>query len=137
VKWPCSESLTASANACACQGSANTGPSSSRGRRSKFKSGVLKVVVPHVDVNRIPRRGLLAPHLARGEAHRVHVLALFASEVSHGVGEHVYAMIAIDRSYSAARVTRQSRVSGRIEVARADALAHAEQGRHPRVPARR
>ena len=95
VKCPCSESLTASANACACHGSANTGPPSSRGRRGRADScselgsgsGSLEVVVPQIEVHRVARRRLLAPQLARREAHRVDVLRFLAVEVRVGVGE--------------------------------------------------
>ena len=73
---PLLRELDASANASACQGSANTGSSASRERRwstatlssSGIGLGWLKVVVPHIDANRIARRGLVAPQFARGEA---------------------------------------------------------------------
>ncbi len=56
------QSRTARPNAWACQGSANTGPSSSRGSNgSEFRSGVLKVAVPQIKVNRVPGRSSLTP----------------------------------------------------------------------------
>src|SRR5947209_4660981 len=95
VKYPASESLTASANACACHGSANTGPPSSRGMRGNpasrsldnFGSGVFKVVVPHVEMNGVALRGLFAPELARGKANGIDVLRLLADELRVRVGK--------------------------------------------------
>jgi hypothetical protein len=106
VKCPCSESFTASANARACQGSANTGSPSSRGSRgsawrrsgSKLDSGALKVVVPHVEIHGIAPRGLLPPQLARGEPHRVQVLRLLAEGIGVGVRVDVDAMVQLDRA---------------------------------------
>jgi len=86
VKCRCADSRTASAKACACQGSAKTGPPSSRGGRgdsARFsgpgkESGWFEVVIPHINVNRVPRRCLLSPQLARSKAHRIDVLGILA-----------------------------------------------------------
>jgi hypothetical protein len=66
---PAGESLTASAKACASQGSANTGPPASPTSRARAAncsppsptSGRLKTVIPHLNVDGILKRRLLAP----------------------------------------------------------------------------
>ena len=73
-------------------------------------SGWLKVVVPQIDIDGILRRGLLAPQLARGEAHRVDMLRLLAEEMGVGVWENKDAVVAVDRAELAARIARQARM---------------------------
>src|ERR1700686_5107380 len=77
----------------------------------------LQVVLPHVDVYRVARRCLGAPQLACGEAYRVHVLQLLAKPVDVGVRKHEHAVVAHDRAVLAARVARQPRMGGRMDVA--------------------
>src|SRR5215475_13372441 len=100
------------ANAWACQGSANTGPSSSRGIRGKtFKrsvlrsgSGVFKIVIPHVEVNGIFRRCIFSPKLTRRELHGIHMLALFAEEPRIRVREQKDAVVEHDLAGLTSRV---------------------------------
>ena len=69
VKCPCADSRTASANACACQGSANAGPPSSRGKLGRnakpsgcgTDSGWFKIVIPQIKVDRILWCRLFSP----------------------------------------------------------------------------
>src|SRR6185436_1061605 len=113
-------SLTASAKACACQGSANTGPPSSRGRRgsaatrlvSWMESGWFKIVLPQVEVTRIARRGLLTPQFARRKAYRAEMLRLGAKMIGTGVRvlETANAVVGCDNALSSSRVARQPRV---------------------------
>ena len=91
------------------------------------------MVVPQVDVDGVLRRDLLAPQFARGKAHGVDVLRVFTEEVRVGIGKDEHAMIALDGSKFSARVPGQSSMTGRIEVARADALANTEPGRCRRI----
>jgi hypothetical protein len=44
-------------------------------------------IVPQIEIDSIMPRGLLAPELTRGEAHRVHVLRLLAEEMGVGIRE--------------------------------------------------
>ena len=101
-----------------------------------LRSGSLKVVVPHVDVNRIARRGEWSPQLAGGEAHRVHVLTFFTLRVRVRVREDVHAVVASDDPDLASRVARQTRVANRVHIARAHTLSHFEQRSHRRLVAR-
>src|SRR5215471_8158747 len=101
VKWPSSDSLTASAKACACHGSANTGPSLSRGSFGSAErfSGLcieldlLKVVIPHVYIHGVFLPGLPAPQLSRFKTHRIHMLRLLAKEMCVRVRENKNSMI--------------------------------------------
>ena len=93
-----------------------------------WRSGAFKVVVPHVDIDGIARRGLLAPELARRETDGVDVLPLLAQKVRVGVGEVVDTMVTNDYAHPAARITRQARVPARMDVACAHALAYLEAG---------
>ena len=131
VKCPCAESRTASAKACACHGSANTGPASSRGRlcnsgKQPFRSGTFKVVVPQVDVDRIAGRSLIAPKLTCRELHRVHMLSFLTQPMSVGIGENIDSVIAVDLTHFASRITGQPCMAGWIDIAGAHALAHLE-----------
>src|SRR6516162_3639465 len=97
------------AKACACQGSANTGPPSSRGSAvSAVRSGWFKVILPQVDVDRIPRRRLGTPQLLCTEANGVNVLRLRPQPGSARVLEHLDALIACDHARPAAGITRQT-----------------------------
>src|SRR4029077_3088838 len=135
VKCPCSESFTARAKAWACHGSANTGPPASRGRAGRFscsesESGWVKVIIPHIDVHRIQRGGLLAPKFARGKTHRINVLRILAKKMSVGIRKNESAVVSMDRSEFSARVPRQPRMPHRIDVAGAHLLAHFEARGH-------
>src|SRR5262245_22713398 len=101
------------------------------------ESGLVKVVVPHVEMHRVAGRRLLAPELARGEADRVQVLRLLAGELRIRIGEYEYAVVAHDHADLAPRVARQPRVAGRMDVARAGPLAHRESRRRRDAAARR
>ena len=65
-------------------------------RRSTFSSGVLKVVVPHIQMNEIADLCLRAPEFASRESNRVNMLPLLALEMRVGIGERVDAMIALN-----------------------------------------
>lgn len=62
-------------------------------------------------------RGLLAPELTRGEAHRVHVLRLLAEEMGVGIREDKDAVIPLNRPKLCAYVARQAGVTDRMAVA--------------------
>ena len=79
-------------------------------------SGVLKIVVPHIDIDTIPWRGLLAPQLARRKTHRVDMLRLLAKKVRVGIRKDEGAIIAFNRAGFAPRIARQTRVTKRINV---------------------
>ncbi len=64
------------------------------------------------------------------------MLTVLALEVRVGVGEDVDAVVAGDDPDLAARVARQARVSGRVDIASADALAHREARPNGRIVAR-
>src|SRR2546423_2473552 len=100
---------------------------------SRTVSGWLKMVVPEIDVNGVLRSGLLAPQLARGEAYGIDMLRVLAEEVGVGVGKDEHPMIALNCAEPSASVARQSRVAGRVDVARANALADAELRRDRRI----
>src|ERR1041385_4039009 len=87
---------------------------------------MLKVVVPHVEMDGIARRSALAPELARGEADRIEMLRILAAVVGMAVGKDVHAAVADDFADLAADVPRQARVADRMHIARADALAGLE-----------
>ncbi len=97
----------------------------------------LKVVIPHVEMHRVVRRGLRSPQLSRGEAHRVHVLTLLTLKVRVGVGEHIDAVIASHDSGLAARVSGQSRMASGMDVAGANTLADLERRSNLWINARR
>jgi len=78
-------------------------------------------------------RGLLAPELTRGEAHRVHVLRLLAEEMGFGIREDKDAVIPLNRPKLCAHVARQAGVTDRMAVAGPDALAHFEARDHLNV----
>ena len=89
-------------------------------------------------------RGLLAPELTRGEAHRVHVLRLLAEEMGVGIREDKDAVIPLNRPKLCAYVARQGgcdRPDGccgpGMAVAGPDALAHFVARDHRNVSARR
>src|SRR5260370_9783962 len=84
------------------------------------------MIVPQIDVDGIARRGLLTPEFARGETHGVEMLRLLALKMRVRVGKNEDAMIALDRADFAARVARQARVPGRIDIAAAHRLPHLE-----------
>src|SRR5262249_61974308 len=113
----CSDSLTASANACACQGSANTGPPSSRGScgstasacASGMRSEVLKVVVPHVEIYHVAGRRPLSPQLLRGKSHRIEMLRVLPQQMSGGVREQEHAAILNDDARLSTRGAREAR----------------------------
>src|SRR5260370_25724770 len=84
------------------------------------------MIVPQIDVDGIARRGLLAPEFARGETHGVEMLRLLALKMRVRVGKNEDAMIALDRADFAARVARQARVPGWIDIAAANMLPHLE-----------
>src|ERR1700733_8722292 len=90
-KRPALCSPTVSAKACACQGSANTGPSTSFGKcgssanraRSPDKfSDRLKVVFPQIHMDGIVRIRRVTPKFASGEAHCVKVTCILAQASS-------------------------------------------------------
>src|SRR5205814_2253746 len=97
---------TASANACACQGSANTGPPSSRGKLGNaatrsllvFRSDVLKVAIPKIKINRISCRGGLAPQLLRSKTHRIQMLRMLALKMRVGIRKNENAVMACNLS---------------------------------------
>src|SRR5215469_7715162 len=144
VKCPCSESSTARAKACACQGSAKTGPPSSRGSLGTaaklsgplVRLGWLKVVVPHVNVNGILRCGLLAPQFTRRETHGVNVLRVLTEEMRVAVRENKNTMIAVNRPEFSARVPRQPCVSQRMHIPGTHSLTHLEPRGHIQVSRR-
>ena len=74
-----------------------------------------------------------SPHSSRAvEAHAVQRLGLLAQAVGVGVGEDVDAVDAVDHAALAARVAGQAGVAGGVDVAGADAVAHAKRGAGPR-----
>src|SRR5882724_11254631 len=108
-------------------------------RRSadETESGWLKVIVPHINIDGVAPTCLLSPELARIKAYRVYVLWLFTKKVCVRVREYEDAVIPIDRSELPARVARQARMSHRIHIARAHALANPETRRSRCIPPRR
>src|SRR5260370_17721999 len=84
------------------------------------------MIVPQIDVDGIARRGLLAPEFARGETDGVEMLRLRGLKMRVRVRKNEDTMIALDRSDFAARVARQARVPGRIDIAAAHRLPHLE-----------
>src|SRR5689334_8066680 len=84
------------------------------------------MAVPQVDVDSILRRGLVSPQIARGEADRVEVLRVLAEKMGVCVREDKYAVIPFDGTGLPPSVARKPRMTGGIEVARANALADAE-----------
>jgi hypothetical protein len=96
---------------------------------------LIKVVIPHIEVNRIARRGLLAPQLACTETHGVYVLGILTTEMGVRVWQDKNAMVAFDRAELPAGVTRQSGVTNWIYIPGAHALAHLEARGHLYIPA--
>src|SRR5258707_9148092 len=112
-------------------GSANTGPPASRGKAGRFsssgsESGSVKVVIPHIDVHRIQRRGLLAPKLARGKTHRINVLRFLAKKMRVSIRGNKDAMIAVDDAGFSSHIAWQTRVTNRMHIAAAPALTGLE-----------
>src|SRR5262249_42718444 len=140
-----SESLTASAKACACQGSAKTGPPLSRGSCGNATrasdegtgSGCVKVVIPHVHVNGILQCGLVPPQFSGSKSHGINMLRLLTKQMSVGVWKNKNSMVAVNRPEFSAHVSRQPSVSYWMDVPSAHLLAHPEPCRHIHVPARR
>src|SRR5215470_8462545 len=93
---------------------------------SKFnvKSASFKVVVPHIDKNKVTGRCAFAPQFARSKTDGVDMLPLIAEKMRARVWEAVNAMITDDRSRLASRVPRQTRMASRVDVARSDALTN-------------
>src|SRR5437879_429943 len=123
VKCPCPESSIARANACACHGSANTGPPSSRGNarllgsvvmESDIRSGRLEILVPQIDVDRVVRCSLRAPQLVCGEPYRVDVLRSFALKMGIGIREDENTVVAVNRADLRAHVAGQAGVAEEI-----------------------
>src|SRR5215469_2124642 len=128
VKKPASLSRTASAKACACQGSANTGPSASRGMASvaanaATPSGRLKIVLPQIETDAIARTGGIAPKGACLELDGIERLRIFPLELRIAVGEHVRAMQGNDYAQFVTCIPRQARVRERMDVAGAHRIA--------------
>src|SRR5262249_26046898 len=90
------------------------------------ESGCFKIVVPHVDINGIPRRRLLAPQLARGEAHGIEMLGFLAEEKAVRIRKNKHAVIALDGTGFSARLARQAGGAGGIYITGAYALADLE-----------
>jgi len=88
-----------------------------------MRSDSLKVVVPQIDIDGVPWRGLLAPQLARREAYSVNVLRLLTLEMSVGVREDKNPVVAVDGAEFAPRVARQARMADWIDVAGAHLLS--------------
>src|SRR5271165_1016731 len=97
VKKPALLNCTVSAKVCACQGSANTGPSASRGTPSTeanaaMPSGWLKVVLPQIETDSILWTGGIAPKSACLKPDGIERLRIFPLQLRIGVREHVRAM---------------------------------------------
>src|SRR5262245_54313673 len=84
------------------------------------------MVVPQIDVDGILRSGLRAPQFPCRETHGGDMLRLFAEKLRVGVGEDEHPVIALNRTELSARVARQPGMTGGVDVARANALAHSE-----------
>jgi hypothetical protein len=91
---------------------------------------MLKVVVPQIQVNGVPGRCMLTPKFASRKAYGVDVLAILALDVCIGIGKGVDTVIARDGTYLASRVTRESCVPRRVDVASADAFTDLETRGH-------
>ena len=77
---------------------------------------MLKIVIPHIDMDGIARRRGLSPKLARREAHRINMLPLLAPVLSIGIRENNHAVVADDLAGLATRISGQSRMPHRIDV---------------------
>ena len=75
------------------------------------KLGRCKVIVPKIDIDRIASIRLLAPQFACIKAHRIYVLRLFTQQMRVRIREDEDAVVTVDRSDLAARITRQARDS--------------------------
>jgi hypothetical protein len=108
---------------CARQGSANTGPPASRGRRgsaltrSATASGWFEVVIEQIEMDGILRPGVVAPQFAGRETNRIDVLRLLAEEMGVRIREQEDAVIALDGPRSCTHIAWQARVADRMHVA--------------------
>src|SRR4029450_14108016 len=98
-----------------------------------FPRGVsrLEVRLPEIDVDVLVGLRRRPPELSRVEADAVERLGLLAAPVSVAVGEDMGARLAVDHPALPARVPRQARMAGRMDVACPHGVAHRE-ARRPR-----
>src|SRR5688572_28222471 len=75
------------------------------------------MIVPEVDVDAVTLRGVGTPQLAHCEAHAIAMLWLLTKPHAIHIGENEHTMVAIDNTVLAARIARQPRVTGRVDVA--------------------
>src|SRR5882757_5087388 len=87
---------------------------------------MIEIAIPHIDVNRIARRGVLTPQLLRGKTNGIQVLRLLAQKMCVGVREYKDAVAANDRALLASRISGQTRVAYRIDIPGADVLSQFE-----------
>src|SRR5215469_7693885 len=111
-----------------CLGSANTGPSASRGMPSAAANAAtpsdrLKVVLPQIETDAIARTGGIAPKRAGLELDGIERLRIFPLELSITVGEHVRAMQGNDYALFVTCIARQARVRLRMDIAGAHRIA--------------
>src|ERR1700723_3266015 len=90
--------------------------------RPGFRRDRFQVVFPQIYVHSLAVARGFAPQLARIERDRVTMLRLRPCVMRVGVGENEYSPVARDDASLAARIARQTSVSNRIQVARADAI---------------
>src|SRR4051812_12831299 len=100
------------AKASACHGSAKTG-ASPEGWSASCR---LKIALPGVDRNGQRRIGALAPDFGRREDHGVDPLRVLATAMRVAVRKHKTFAHGVDHTRFAARIARQPRVPGRVEV---------------------
>src|ERR1700758_1030838 len=90
---------------------------------------MLEVTIPHIDLNRITRRGVLTPQLPRGKTNRIQVLRLLAEKMCVRVREDKDAVAADDQTLLASRISGQASVAHGIYVPGADLLSQFEASR--------
>src|SRR5688500_9375941 len=84
------------------------------------------MIVPQIDVDAVALGSVETPQLAQREAHAIAVLRLLAEPHAIGIGEDEHPMVAIDEATLRARVARQPRVAGRVNVAGQHPIARFE-----------
>src|SRR5262245_29883363 len=99
---------------------------------------MLEILVPEVEINGIARGCGLAPQFPSGEPDGGKMLRLVSLIVRLRLGKEIDGTVAGDRAVLPARVARQPRVAGRVDVALSDALSRFEVRRRLRIaPSRR
>src|SRR5262249_12475140 len=129
VKCPASESVKASANTCACQGSSKVGSSSSLANGTNGDALIaLKVTLPKIKENAVPAPLGLGPQLGGIKSDRVKWLSSFLT-MRVRVGKNVGTMERLNPAPSTAHVGRQPSVAQYTMTFRSHGVPSLEYGR--------